>query len=48
MFYAERHVETVAAIQREKNIKGRPRAWRVRLIYRVNPEWRDLSDDRLG
>jgi putative endonuclease len=32
------------AIQREKTIKGWPRAWRVRLIDRDNPEWRDLYD----
>ena len=30
------------AIQREKNIKHWPRAWKTRLIAEDNPEWRDL------
>jgi predicted GIY-YIG superfamily endonuclease len=33
-----------AAIQREKNIKHWPRAWKVRLIHAMNPEWDDLYD----
>ena len=32
------------AIQREKNMKHWPRAWKVRLILDANPEWRDLYD----
>ena len=40
--YFERHEEIVAAIQREKNIKGWPRAWKVRLIQQFNPAWEDL------
>jgi putative endonuclease len=32
------------AIQREKNIKHWPRAWKVRLIHGLNPEWNDLYD----
>jgi putative endonuclease len=32
------------AIQREKNIKHWPRAWKVRLIHAANPEWDDLYD----
>jgi putative endonuclease len=30
------------AIQREKNIKHWPRAWKTRLIGENNTEWRDL------
>ena len=30
------------AIQREKNIKHWPRAWKITLIETMNPEWRDL------
>ena len=33
------------AIQREKNIKHWPRAWKTRLIIRENDTWRDLYDD---
>jgi putative endonuclease len=32
------------AIQREKTIKHWPRAWKVRLIHGMNPEWDDLYD----
>jgi len=44
MVYAERHENIVGAIQREKNIKHWPRAWKVRLIGRDNPEWNDLAE----
>jgi putative endonuclease len=30
------------AIQREKAIKHWPRAWKVRLIHGMNPQWDDL------
>jgi putative endonuclease len=33
------------AIQREKNIKHWPRAWKTRLIAQGNPEWRDLYEE---
>ena len=32
------------AIQREKTMKHWPRAWKVRLIHGLNPEWKDLYD----
>jgi putative endonuclease len=44
LVYAERHENIVGAIQREKNIKHWPRAWRVCLIGRDNPEWNDLAE----
>ena len=44
LVYAERHVDMLTAIQREKNIKHWPRAWKVRLIGRENPEWEDLYE----
>jgi len=47
LVYAERHEDILAAITREKRIKEWPRAWKVRLIHRDNPEWDDLFD-RLG
>jgi putative endonuclease len=40
--YFERHEEIVSAIQRVKTIKGCHRAWKVRLIQRFDPEWKDL------
>jgi putative endonuclease len=42
LIYAERHEEIGAAIQRERNMKHWPRAWKVRLIQGVNPRWEDL------
>jgi putative endonuclease len=30
------------AIQRESSIKNWPRAWKINLIERDNPQWRDL------
>ena len=44
LVYAERHEDIRLAIQREKNIKHWPRAWKVRLIHGENPEWEDLYD----
>src|SRR3546814_5845784 len=44
------HVETfsdiITAIAREKAIKKWQRAWKLELIERDNPDWRDLFDDR--
>ncbi len=37
-----------AAIQREKTMKHWPRAWKIALIEKQNPAWRDLSDDIIG
>ncbi len=42
LIWFERHEEIVPAIRREKNIKNWPRAWKVRLIEKMNPEWEDL------
>jgi putative endonuclease len=34
-----------SAIQREKNLKKWPRAWKIALIEETNPDWRDLYAD---
>ena len=44
LVYAEQHGDIVAAIQREKNLKHWPRAWKVKLILSINPNWDDLYD----
>lgn len=44
MVYLERHDDIRTAIQREKNLKHWPRAWKVRLIQAENPAWDDLYD----
>jgi putative endonuclease len=45
LVYYERHDEMRSAIIREKQIKKWNRAWKLKLIERENPEWRDLSDE---
>jgi len=44
LVYYERFDDIRQAIQREKNIKHWPRAWKVRLIHAMNPNWDDLYD----
>ena len=39
--------DMLAAIEVEKKIKHRGRQWKIELIERTNPEWRDLSLDFL-
>jgi len=35
------------AIDREKQIKGWNRAWKIKLIEKQNPAWKDLYEDFL-
>ncbi len=42
LVYAEPHESITAAIQRERTVKGWPRAWKVQLILERNPGWADL------
>ena len=44
LVYAEVTNDVLAAIQREKQIKGWVRKKKLALIASTNPEWRDLSD----
>jgi putative endonuclease len=44
LVYYERHDDIRTAIQREKTIKHWRRAWKVRLIYGMNPNWDDLYE----
>jgi putative endonuclease len=45
LVWYESTADVLGAIQREKQIKNWPRSRKVALIRRVNPMWRDLSDD---
>jgi putative endonuclease len=47
LVYVERHEEIGLAIQREKRIKRWKRAWKIELIRKLNPTWRDLYDSLL-
>lgn len=44
LVYAERHDDIAGALQREKNLKHWPRAWKLALIAANNPAWNDLYD----
>lgn len=45
LVYVEFHDTMPDAILREKQMKKWRRAWKLKLIERENPDWRDLYDD---
>jgi putative endonuclease len=45
LVYFELHSNMLSAITREKQIKKWNRAWKIRLIESLNPEWRDLWNE---
>ena len=45
LVYVENTNDVIAAITREKQIKGWTRAKKISLIESSNPDWRDLSLD---
>jgi len=44
LVWYESHETMEAAILQEKRLKEWRRAWKLRLIQRINPEWEDLYD----
>ena len=48
LVYVEEHERIEQAIQREALIKSWPRAWKVRLITGMNPNWDDLYEHILA
>ncbi|MGB5092680.1 MAG: GIY-YIG nuclease family protein [Parvibaculum sp.] len=44
LVYMERHETINEALRRETRMKKWPRAWKVRLIHSINPEWHDLYE----
>ena len=44
LIWYERHDSILNAIQRERTMKHWSRAWKVRLILDMNPDWADLYD----
>jgi putative endonuclease len=48
LVYYEPFGEIGAAIQREKTMKKWPRQWKINLIEKDNPHWRDLYRDFVG
>jgi putative endonuclease len=45
LVWYEVHEEIEAAIAREKRLKKWHRAWKIKLIQKTNPRWRDLYAD---
>ena len=45
LVWYELHDSMEVAIRREKAIKGWKRRWKLELIEKENPEWRDLYED---
>ena len=45
LVYFERHGNISSAISREKQIKKWRRKWKLQLIEKQNPEWRDLYEE---
>lgn len=48
LVYFEFHETMDDAIRREKQLKDWKRAWKVRLIETMNPEWHNLFDRNTG
>lgn len=44
----EQHETMMSAITREKALKKWERAWKIELIEKENPQWRDLYPEILG
>jgi putative endonuclease len=47
LVWYEAHENAESAIVREKQIKKWSRLWKIRLIEKTNPNWRDLYGDIL-
>ena len=45
LVYYELHADMISAITREKQMKKWERAWKIELIEKKNPGWRDLWDE---
>lgn len=45
LVYYEIHSEMIEAIKREKQIKKWNREWKIELIEKENPKWKDLWFD---
>jgi putative endonuclease len=48
LVYYDSVEDVISAIEREKQIKSWVRKKKIELIYKFNPDWRDLYDDISG
>jgi putative endonuclease len=44
LVFFEEHEDMITAINREKRIKKWKRIWKIEMIEKFNPEWKDLYD----
>jgi len=47
LMYFEEHASIIEARAREHTLKRWRRAWKIALIEKDNPQWRDLTEDLL-
>jgi putative endonuclease len=45
LVWFEQHETRESAFQRERQLKKWNRAWKLQLIERFNPDWKDLADE---
>jgi putative endonuclease len=45
LVWYECHTEITAAIEREKQLKHWNRVWKIELVSKTNPLWRDLCSE---
>ncbi len=45
LVYYELHEQMLSAIQREKQLKKWNRQWKINLIEKLNPTWKDLWEE---
>lgn len=45
LVYYEQTEDVMSALNREKQMKKWNRGWKIRLIEKTNPKWRDLYPD---
>jgi putative endonuclease len=45
LVYYEAHQELMEAARREKRLKNWCRQWKINIIEKLNPSWRDLYDE---
>ena len=48
LVYYEVCIDHESALQREKQIKKWKRRWKIELIEKTNPEWKDLYEEILS
>jgi putative endonuclease len=45
LVYYELHEQMLTAIEREKQLKKWNRQWKIKLIEKINPKWKDLWEE---